>query len=77
MKRRGWWVLQFSGYPDTQSDYTFAATKKDVRPLDLGYLENPACTVFAGEREPWTEDDPYPDYVVSFGPKGGIRWERA
>lgn len=79
MKRatKGYWVLNYPGYPDTQSDFTYAATRADVRPLDLGYLDNPAATVFDGTREPWTESDSYPDWVVSFGPRSGIRWERA
>lgn len=72
-----YWVLPVGGYPDTRDDYLPADTKNDVRPGDYGYLDNPAVSVFSGDREPWNEDDPYPDYIVRFGPRSGIRWERA
>lgn len=74
-----YWVLQASGYSDTQRDYTPAASRAAVAAelVDLGYLDNPAVTVFVGEREPWAESDPYPDWQVSRGVRGGVNWERA
>lgn len=74
-----WHVLQANGYSDTQADYVTVSGKDaaEAELIDFGYLDNPAITVYAGEREPWTEDDPYPDFIVSRGPRGGIRWQRA
>jgi hypothetical protein len=74
-----YWVLQVNGYSDTRRDYARASNRDAValELVDLGYLENPAVTVYAGDRTPWAEEDPYPDWVVSRGPRGGVRWERA
>lgn len=72
-----YWVLHAGSYPDTRSGYDFAKAKRDVVPLDFGYLDNPVCHVFDGTRTPWLESDPYPDFVVEFGPRGGIRWSPA
>jgi len=74
-----WWVLQANGYPDTFGDYSACEDRREVQEqlIDLGYLENPAVTVFSGARRPWTETDPYPDWVVSRGPRGGVNWDRA
>ena len=74
-----WHVLQVSGYADTQADYVTVSGKAAVADelIDLGHLDNPAITVYAGEREPWTEHTPYPDFIVSRGPRDNIKWERA
>jgi hypothetical protein len=73
-----YWVLSVGGYSDTASDYSaHYGALKSIVPPDYGYLDNPAVSVFAGEREPWNEEDPYPDYIVSYGPRSGIRVERA
>ena len=72
-------VLQANGYPDTRADYVTVSGREAVAGglIDLGYLDNPAVTVYDGTREPWNELDPYPDFVVSRGPRGGVNWERA
>lgn len=78
-ERPAYWVLQVRGYSDTAADYSPLGRKADITEhlIDLGYLDNPAVTVYDGSREPWNEEDPYPDFVVSRGPRGGVVWERA
>ena len=76
-----YYILTPGGYPDTQADYIPATSlehAKDItRKFCDGYLD-PACShVFSAQREPWTEQDPYPDYVVYQGPRGGMAVERA
>ena len=81
-------VRHYSSYPDTPSDYVDCMTRADVAAqlVDLGYMQNPGVYVyirlrsesFAGRVRELCEDvDPYPDYVVERGPRGGVRWERA
>lgn len=81
-------VLPYGGYPDTASDYLTRATRADVeRELtDYGWMDNPAIHVFKVTAGMTPEDlitelvesrDPYPDYVVERGPRGGIVWNMA
>jgi len=84
----GYLVVQAMDYKDDPASYTYCRTRADVAAqlIDFGYLENPAVQVFAlnvGE-DPHTSAlvlsrilDPYPDWVVSRGPRGGVVWERA
>lgn len=74
-----YWVLPYARYADTESDYVRAANKAEVfaQLVDYGWMSNPAVHVYVGERTPWNEVDPYPDYVAERGPRGGVRWERA
>lgn len=92
MKRRtravSYVVLPHGGYPDTASDYVECPTRADVEAqlVDYGWMENPAVTVFvvtkdetpAGVIHELTQSsDPYPDWVVEYGPRSGVRWVRA
>lgn len=81
-------VLPHRGYPDTASDYVACPTRADVAAqlVDYGWLDNPGVFVYAvmpGESPEGlittlaADADPYPDWVVSRGPRGGVRWERA
>lgn len=81
-----YWVRTHGGYPDDPSAYLPANSKRECAELglvDLGYLENPCAFVYRVSRDvpaslaPWLEVDPYPDFVVEFGPRGGIRWDIA
>lgn len=72
-------VLKPGGYPDTLDDYetvTNKAAVADEIPHAMWGLGE-SVHVFHGERAPWEERDPYPDWVVSRGPRGGVRWEPA
>lgn len=86
-------VLAHNGYADTATDYVPAASKAEVEAQlpDFGWMQNPGVTVYvvpkgiapaeyalelAGSVLVGTVD-PYPDFVVERGPRGGIRWERA
>ena len=81
-------VLPHGGYPDTASDYIECATRADVEAhlIDYGWMDNPGVfcyIVTAGERPAdviaalASSPDPYPDYVVERGPRGGIQWNAA
>lgn len=81
-------VLPFGGYADTAADYVDCMTRADVEAqlVDYGWMNNPAVHVFirlrsesfAGRvRELVESKDPYPDYVVERGPRGGVQWNRA
>lgn len=74
-----YWVLQFNDYSNDSKSFTPCNNRSEVASelIDLGYLDNPAVTVFDGTRTPWDEEDPYPDFIVSRGPRGGVNWERA
>ncbi len=77
-----YWVRTHGGYPDTQSDYIAANSKREcaeVGLIDLGYLDNPGAFVYLndGVNMPWESIDPYPDWVIERGPRGGVRWETA
>ena len=74
-----YYVLPANGYPDTRTDYVHVTGKAGVfaELSDLGYLDNPGVSVYSSDREPWTEIDPYPDFIAERGPRGGYRWERA
>jgi hypothetical protein len=87
-RARSYVVLPHGGYPDTASDYIECATRADVEAqlMDYGWMYNPAVTVFIVTKDETPADviheliqssDPYPDWVVERGPRGGIRWERA
>lgn len=84
----GYVVLPHGGYPDTASDYVPCATRADVEAqlVDYGWMDNPGVyvyTVVAGRDAAGViadlagNPDPYPDYVVERGPRGGIQWNRA
>lgn len=84
----GYVVLPYGGYPDTASDYVACATRADVEAqlIDYGWMDNPgvhAYKVMPGETatsviaDLSTSPDPYPDYVVERGARGGIVWSRA
>ena len=81
-------VLPCGGYPDTAGDYIPCATRNDVAGelVDYGYHENPSVFVYKVTRgetpekvisELSTDPDPYPDFVVSRGIRGGIIWDHA
>jgi hypothetical protein len=81
-------VLPHGGYPDTASDYVECPTRADVEAqlVDYGWLDNPGVMVYKvmpGQvpadviAELAASADPYPDYVVERGPRGGVVWERA
>lgn len=81
-------VLPHGGYPDTASDYVACASRADVEAqlVDYGWMDNPgvfAYTVLSGQTpegviaELSSNPDPYPDYVVERGTRGGIQWNRA
>jgi hypothetical protein len=81
----GYVVLPHGGYPDTASDYLARATRAAVEAelVDYGWMNNPAISVYkvtAGQTaesviaELSTNPDPYPDYVVERGPRGGTVW---
>ena len=79
----GYVVLPFGGYPDTATDYVVCATRADVSAwlVDYGWMDNPPISVYVvtkGEtaqsviEELAASSDPYPDYIVSRGPRGGV-----
>lgn len=81
-------VLPAGGYADTASDYVVCATRADVAAqlTDYGYLDNPGVHVFVVVKGETPENvmselvndvDPYPDYYVERGPRGGVQWNRA
>jgi hypothetical protein len=72
-----YWVLQYRSYPDEVGSYTLTTGRAETESqlIDYGWLENTAIMVYDEDRRPWDEVDPYPDWVVSRGPRGGIRWE--
>ena len=54
--------------------------------IDYGYMENPAVQVYNVPVGVDPHDyayslagdvDPYPDWIVERGPRGGVKWERA
>lgn len=84
----GYVVLPYGGYPDTESDYVECATRRGVEAqlVDYGWMDNPVVSVYRvvdGEspasviRELAASHDPYPDWVVERGPRGGVQWNRA
>ena len=87
-KAIGYVICQSGGYPDDRNSYKPCATRALVEAelVDYGWLENPGLYVYklaAGQSAESVIDqliesrDPYPDYIVERGPRGGIRWERA
>lgn len=81
-------VLPHGGYPDTATDYETCATRADVEAKleDFGWMNNPGITVYKvmpGETpveviaDLSTSPDPYPDFVVERGPRGGTVWSIA
>lgn len=84
----GYVVLPYGGYPDTASDYVACSTRADVEEqlTDYGWMDNPGVHVYkvmSGETansviaELSGNPDPYPDYVVERGARGGIAWSLA
>lgn len=84
----GYVVLPHGGYPDTVGDYVACDTRADVERelVDYGWMDNPGVFVYVvtkGETYPGVIDalasspDPYPDYVVERGPRGGVQWNHA
>ena len=87
-KAIGYAVLPAGGYPDTASDYIACATRDAVAAelVDYGYTDNPSIWVYKVTRgqtaaaviaELSTNPDPYPDFVVSPGARGGVVWSNA
>lgn len=83
-----WIVLPHGAYPDTASDYVACATRADVERelVDYGWLDNPGVFVYRVVKGETTEGriaelasspDPYPDFVVERGPRGGVQWNIA
>lgn len=76
-----YWVLVAGMYSDTKDDYMAADSQAHAiqiaRRAGDGFLGSPGAHVYDGLREPWDESDPYPDYTVTQGPRGGMVWERA
>lgn len=83
-----WIVLPHGAYPDTASDYVACATRADVERelIDYGWLDNPGVFVYRVVKGETTEGritelasspDPYPDFVVERGPRGGVQWNIA
>lgn len=81
-------VLPHGGYPDCADDYVECGTRDVVEAqlVDYGWMENPGVFVYKvmpGEDPAKVieslagDPDPYPDYVVERGPRGGVRWARA
>jgi hypothetical protein len=81
----GYVVLPFGGYPDVPGDYLAKATRADVEAelVDYGWMVNPSIYVYkvtAGETaesvitELSLNPDPYPDFLVERGPRGGTVW---
>lgn len=81
-------VLPHGGYPDTATDYVACPTRADVEGqlVDYGWMDNPGVFVYKVTRGETPESviaalasdpDPYPDWVVERGPRGGIQWNRA
>lgn len=86
-KAIGYVVLPHGGYPDTANDYVACATRADVEGqlVDYGWMDNPGVSVYKVTRGETAEGviaeltesaDPYPDWIVSRGPMGGVAWER-
>ena len=79
--RTRYWVLVSGGYPDTYSNYMAATSLEHAKELARryydGYSDFAGVFIYSGARAPWTEQDPYPDYILEQGPRGGIRLERA
>lgn len=84
----GYIVLPHGGYPDTAADYVYCPTRADAEAqlVDYGYLDNPGvyCYVMVKGDSPESvieslasSPDPYPDYVIERGPRGGIVWSAA
>lgn len=84
----GYVVLPHGGYPDTAGDYVACPTRADVEAqlVDYGWMDNPGVFVYrvtTGETMEGTiqalveSGDPYPDWVVERGPRGGIQWNQA
>ena len=84
----GYVVLPAGGYPDTASDYIACPTRDDVAAelVDYGYLDNPSVWAYKVTRGNTAESviadlssnpDPYPDFVVSRGARGGVIWQNA
>ena len=76
-----YWVLLAGAYPDVQSEYVAASSLEHATALARhyydGYSDFGGAHVYRGTRAPWTEQDPYPDYVIYQGPRGGMAVERA
>jgi hypothetical protein len=82
-------VRQHGGYPDDVSSYKVCATRAEVEAelVDLGYMDNPGVWVYKctkADKSPSeviqqlaNNPDPYPDWVVEFGPRGGVQWSIA
>ena len=87
-KAIGYIVRHAMDYPDDRASYIPCKTRALVEDqlVDLGWMDNPGVFVYtyvAGGNAAAVIDeliesrDPYPDYVVERGPRGGVRWERA
>lgn len=75
-----YWVRAMGGYPNDPDAYMPANSKRECAEIglvDFGYLDNPGAWVYVGNTAPWASDDPYPDWVIERGPRGGVRWEQA
>lgn len=84
----GYLVVQAMDYKDDPSSFKFCATRAavELELVDFGYLDNPGVQVFVlSEGDVPTDvitslvvsSDPYPDFVVERGPRGGVQWNRA
>lgn len=81
------WVVHESGaYSNDPSSYKSVSTRAEVEAMlpDYGWMSNPGLYVYrvlpGTDVEKYILDlsskpDPYPDFLVAFGPKSGIRWE--
>ncbi len=87
-KATGYLVRHWNAYPDEALSYIPCATRAEVEDqlIDYGYMENPGVHVYKltkGETASRTiadlivDPDPYPDYVVERGPRGGVQWNIA
>lgn len=83
----GYLVLPFGAWHDNEADYVHCQRRDDVvaQLADMGWMANPAVPVWKlveGEepmrkaRELSADVDPYPDWLVERGPRGGVVWSR-
>ena len=86
-KAIGYIVLHAGSYSDTRSSFIPCKTRDAVENrVQLGWNDEPGVwiyTVTRGQTADAVIDalvesrDPYPDYVVKRGPRGGYVWQRA
>ena len=87
-KAIGYVVLHSMDYSDIPENFVPCRTRADVEAqlVDLGYMRNPGVWAYKVTKGVTAQElitelveshDPYPDFTVEYGPRGGYVWQCA